>query len=456
MTELKVDLMNKNITPRHHRHASDIGKVNPENHFPITLMNILDDGGLSSIISWIPSSFGAHDDSRAFVITDRRKFARVVMPRFFKKGTKYPSFARRLKRWSFFHQSTSGSSSIYSHPMFAKGNRSLCLLMRPKPQVSYKKETKDPRRNPRNPQGLPGTTKRSTTVAVGNTTVAPVLGACGGISDDAPLLPNTGNSVPSSHGDRGGWSTTTMAEADYPLLNLPPNAYGASRLSSLASLSRQEAVDRTAAGMALLADTASVMNCSSAGEQRPSGALGNSSMLNIHELQQIQARRDSTCQESYSRLPFHPHASGTPTQPACDAGMLLRSRFGHHQGMHYGNNGNAPSIYFDSKSSSAPLAVNALPSSSNGSICCDDQVGRCRSSSLNGSIYCDDQVARCRSSSLAGATTYLPLVIGNATLAGILEHNLMERETDWHRHQRIANYDSFSRLRMGGGLSSWL
>eukprot|EP00554_Chaetoceros_debilis_P016176 CAMPEP_0194125520 /NCGR_PEP_ID=MMETSP0150-20130528/59507_1 /TAXON_ID=122233 /ORGANISM="Chaetoceros debilis, Strain MM31A-1" /LENGTH=69 /DNA_ID=CAMNT_0038819331 /DNA_START=226 /DNA_END=435 /DNA_ORIENTATION=+ len=63
MTEMKVDLTNKNISLRHHGHASDIGKVNPENHFPITLMNILDDGGLSSIISWIPSSSGgAHDD----------------------------------------------------------------------------------------------------------------------------------------------------------------------------------------------------------------------------------------------------------------------------------------------------------------------------------------------------------------------------------------------------------
>eukprot|EP01083_Nonionella_stella_P242823 846698_1 len=438
MTEMKVVLMNNN------GHASDIGKVNPENHFPITLMNILDDGGLSSIISWIPSSPSAHDDPRAFVITDRSKFARVVMPRFFKKGTKYPSFARRLKRWSFLHQSTSGSSSIYSHPMFVKGNRSLCLLMRPKPQVSCKKEAKDPRRNPRNPQGLPQalkleTTKRSTTVAVGNTTaVAPVLaGACGDISDDAPLIPTTGNTVPSSHGDGGGWSTTTMAEADHPLLNLPPSAYGASRLSSLASLSRQEAVDSNA-GMALLADTARVMNCFSAGDQRPSRALGNSTMLSIHELQQIQARNDSTCQESYSRLPFHPHAtSGTPTQPACDAGMLLRSRFGHHQGMHYGNNGNAPSIYFDSKSSSAPLAVNALPSSRNGSICCNDQVGRCRSSSLV-------------------ATTYLPLVIGGITLAGILEQNLMERETDRYRNQRIINYDYFSRPRTEGDLSSWL
>ena len=37
MTEMKVDLMNKKISPRHHRHASDIGKVNPENHFPITV-----------------------------------------------------------------------------------------------------------------------------------------------------------------------------------------------------------------------------------------------------------------------------------------------------------------------------------------------------------------------------------------------------------------------------------
>ena len=37
MTEMKVDLTNKNISLRHHGHASDIGNVNPENHFPITV-----------------------------------------------------------------------------------------------------------------------------------------------------------------------------------------------------------------------------------------------------------------------------------------------------------------------------------------------------------------------------------------------------------------------------------
>jgi len=447
MTETKVDLMKtKNISPHHQRNASDVGKVNPENPFPITLMNILDDGGLSNIISWIPSSSGAHDDPKAFIITDRRKFVRVVMPRFFKKGTKYTSFARRLSRWSFLHHSTSSSSSIYSHSMFIKGNRNLCLLMRPTPQVSYKKEPKASRRNPRNPQGLQGTTRRSTATsgAVGNISSAPV-GAFGSILDDhAPLLPTTGRPISSnSQNENRGCSTATMAEADYPLLNLPPSAYGASRLSSLGvSLSRQ-AVDRNA-GTALLADAAAnVINRSSAGEQRPSGALGNSSMLNTHELQQIlQSRRDVTCQSSYSRLPFHPQASGTPaTEQACDVGMLRSPRFGHHQGMHYGNNGNAPSIYSESQLSSVPLDVDvALPSSSNRLICYDDQMTRCS-----------------RSVSLGGANTYLPLVIGNITLAGILEQNVIERETDWYRNQRIANYDCYSHLRTGAGdLSSWL
>jgi len=443
------------MSRRHHGPASDIGKVNPENHFPITLMNILDDGELSSIISWIPSSSGgAHDDPRAFVITDRRKFARVVMPRFFKKDTKYSSFARRLKRWSFSHKYT-GKCSIYSHShsMFVKGNRSLCLLMRPKPQVSYKKETKGPqRKNPRNPQGLTqaalklGTTKGNTTVAVVRNTASALVGACGGISGDAHL-PITGRPIPASgrHGNHRGWWTDTamLAEADCSLLNLPPPSPSpyASRLSFLTSLSRQ-AVDRNA-GMSLLADTANVINCSSAGDQRPSGALGNSSMLNIHELQlqPIQTGRDhniTTCQQSYSRLPFHPHACGTPTltQPACDVGISRTRISHHHQGgrissMHYGGHNaggsnNAPSVYFDSLSSSAPLdavAVNVVPASSNGEsmFCYDDQ----------------QEVARCRSASLGSTTTtYLPLAIGN---------NI--RETGWYpnnQRRRIANYDCFS------------
>jgi len=459
MTEMKVGLTNKNISLRLHGHASDIGMVNPENHFPITLMNILDDGEFSSIISWIPSSSGGgHDDPRAFVITDRRKFARVVMPRFFKKDTKYPSFARRLKRWSFTHTYTgkcTGSIYSHSHSMFVKGNRRLCLLMRPRPQVSYKKETKGPQRNPRNPQGLPQALKLGTT-----------KGNCGGISGDAHL-PMTGRPVLASsrHGNRGWWTTTAMlAEANCPLLNLPPpltlpSPY-ASRLSFLTPLSRQT-VDRNA-GMSLLADTANVItNCSSsAGEQqlqqrRPSGALpvpvpvgptSSTSMLNIHELQlqlqPIQTGRDhniTTCQQSYSRLPFRPHACGTPTptQPACDVG-ISRSRIlsHHHQGgrisMHYGgnnacNNGNnnAPSVYFDSLSSTAPLdavAVNVVPASSNGG---------------ESMLFCDDQqeMARCRSAYLGSTinTTYLPLVIGNRNI----------RETGWYRNNQrrsIANY----------------
>lgn len=445
---MKVD-PNHSIGPHHNRH----GKVNPENHFPIILMNILGDVGLSKIISWIPSSSSAHNDSSAFVIRDKHKFARVVMPRFFKKGTKYSSFARRMKRWSFFHQSISGSSIIYSHSMFVKGNRSLCLLMRPKPQVSYKKDTrKAPERNPRNPKGPLRTTKRSNTVAPAKNYTAALIGASGGILDDASLLPTTvrGSTVPCNHGNSGGWSTAgAMTEADYsPPANLLTSAYSATRLSSsLASQSRQ-AVDRNA-GLALLADTASsnVGNRSSTGAPRPSGALGKSSTPNFHELQQTQANRDitRTCQ-TYSRfLPFHPRANDTLTQPSCNVGMLT-SRFDYHQeAMHFGSNGNANSIYFGSNSSSAPLLDEylVLPPSS------------------NGSIY-DDQVTRCRSLSLAGATTYLPLHvdIGKRTLelGGILEQNLIEREGVRHRqNQRIGNYDCFSLPRTGAGdLSSWL
>ena len=90
-------------------------------------------------------------------------------------------------------------------------------------------------------------------------------------------------------------------------------------------------------------------------------------------------------------------------------------------------------MYFDTLSSSAHLDVNVVPASSNESFFC----------------YDDQEVARCRSASL-GSTTYLPLVIGNITLAGILEQNLvMERETGWYRNQRIANYDCFSCPRTG-------
>lgn len=104
-------------------------------------MEILGNDDLSSIISWLPSG-------RSFVIYNKERFAREVLPAFFQKNTKYASFTRRMRRWKFrrMPQSTASrtksypvSMPVYHHPLFNKNNIGDCLQMRPKPQTNYKK-----------------------------------------------------------------------------------------------------------------------------------------------------------------------------------------------------------------------------------------------------------------------------------------------------------------------------
>lgn len=62
-------------------------------NFPQTLLQVISTEAYSDIISWLPHG-------RGFAILDRERFSNTILPRYF-DGAKFPSFTRRLKRWSF-------------------------------------------------------------------------------------------------------------------------------------------------------------------------------------------------------------------------------------------------------------------------------------------------------------------------------------------------------------------
>lgn len=126
-------------------------------------MAILDNGSFEDTVSWLPSGLG-------FIIKDRKRFAKEVMPHFFqKKSTKastsdtitsnvtvsnddtgkenvqFSSFTRRLNRWCFIHRPRGNDQSQYFHPLFVRDAHDKCLKMRPKPQVCYRKKSKNKR-----------------------------------------------------------------------------------------------------------------------------------------------------------------------------------------------------------------------------------------------------------------------------------------------------------------------
>lgn len=109
--------------------------------FPLQLMSILDSNESPDIITWLPHG-------RGFAILNKSRFTAEVMPKYF-HDTKYTSFTRRLRRWSFTIQTHGHKKVSYFHPNFIKGNPDLCRAMVPVPQVrkSKKSSTKEDEEN---------------------------------------------------------------------------------------------------------------------------------------------------------------------------------------------------------------------------------------------------------------------------------------------------------------------
>mmetsp|Transcript_6259 Transcript_6259/g.9214 ORF Transcript_6259/g.9214 Transcript_6259/m.9214 type:complete len:237 (+) Transcript_6259:458-1168(+) len=89
--------------------------------FPLKLMEIVSDPENSDSITW-------DSDGKIFMIINRQKFAKDVLPKYYPKS-KYFSFTHKLNRWNFIRLSCGRHQSSYYHEFFQKGQIALCTQM---------------------------------------------------------------------------------------------------------------------------------------------------------------------------------------------------------------------------------------------------------------------------------------------------------------------------------------
>lgn len=90
--------------------------------FPLLLHNVVTDPATDDCIHWL--SCGTR-----FIISDKKKFARDVLPRFYGPA-KFTSFTRRLKRWSFARVPSGPFMGAYYNPNFRRGEPELAHRVR--------------------------------------------------------------------------------------------------------------------------------------------------------------------------------------------------------------------------------------------------------------------------------------------------------------------------------------
>lgn len=83
--------------------------------FPFILHEVVDDSATDDCIHWLP-------DGKLFLICDKKKFAKNVLPKFPGNGV-FTSFTRRLKRWGFQRISSGPQIGAYTNENFMKGNK---------------------------------------------------------------------------------------------------------------------------------------------------------------------------------------------------------------------------------------------------------------------------------------------------------------------------------------------
>jgi hypothetical protein len=81
-------------------------------------MEVLSDKANDHIITWLPHG-------KAFVIYQKEKFTRDILPRYFKE-TKYTSFTRKLNRWGFERIKKGPEIGAYYHKFFLREDPQLC------------------------------------------------------------------------------------------------------------------------------------------------------------------------------------------------------------------------------------------------------------------------------------------------------------------------------------------
>mmetsp|Transcript_12080 Transcript_12080/g.20937 ORF Transcript_12080/g.20937 Transcript_12080/m.20937 type:complete len:629 (-) Transcript_12080:304-2190(-) len=90
--------------------------------FPILLHEIVSDPSTDDCIHWLACG-------TRFMISDKKKFAKDVLPRFYGHA-KFTSFTRRLKRWSFTRVPSGPFMGAYYNPNFRKGEPDLAARVR--------------------------------------------------------------------------------------------------------------------------------------------------------------------------------------------------------------------------------------------------------------------------------------------------------------------------------------
>jgi len=105
--------------------AKDDDLENPEGEktaFPILLHEIVTDPSTDDCVHWL--SCGTR-----FMISDKKKFAEEVLPRFYGHA-KFTSFTRRLKRWSFTRVPSGPFMGSYYNANFRRGEPELAARVR--------------------------------------------------------------------------------------------------------------------------------------------------------------------------------------------------------------------------------------------------------------------------------------------------------------------------------------
>jgi hypothetical protein len=94
--------------------------ISPDNsnqmNFPVLLHEIVSNEEFDHCVHWLPCG-------TLFVISDKDAFTKFVIPRFFdaRGTTKFTSFTRRLKRWSFSRVASGTNHGAYYHEKFRRG-----------------------------------------------------------------------------------------------------------------------------------------------------------------------------------------------------------------------------------------------------------------------------------------------------------------------------------------------
>eukprot|EP00804_Cyclotella_cryptica_P008423 CCRYP_003942-RA/>CCRYP_003942-RA protein AED:0.12 eAED:0.12 QI:140/1/1/1/0/0.33/3/674/468 len=102
--------------------ADGIASAPPGRSFPELLYEIISDPATDDICSWLPHGKG-------FVIQDKNRFGKEILPVYF-DGTKFTSFTRRLKRWSFTRIARGAELGAYYNENFVRDCPAKVLNMR--------------------------------------------------------------------------------------------------------------------------------------------------------------------------------------------------------------------------------------------------------------------------------------------------------------------------------------